>query len=87
MVNSPRFVDPPPVQICAQLQDEGVYLPSTSTTYRVLAENSQVRERRRLARHPARAILRTGRYRPWINKPTTNTALANARNAGTEQAA
>ena len=65
VVNSPRFVDLPPVQIYAQLLDEGVYLASISTIYRVLAENSQVRERRRLARHPARAILRTGRHRPW----------------------
>ena len=56
VVNSPRFVDLPPVQIYAQLLDEGVYLASISTIYRVLAENSQVRERRRLARHPARAI-------------------------------
>lgn len=86
-MNSPRFVDLPLVQICAQLLDEGVYLASISTTYRVLAENSQLRERRRLARHPARAILRTGRYRPWINKPTTNTALATERNAGTEEVA
>ena len=29
---------------------------SISTIYRVLAENAQVKERRRLARHPARAI-------------------------------
>lgn len=45
----------PPVQIYAQLLDEGVYLASISTIYRVLAENKQVKERRRLARHPARA--------------------------------
>ena len=56
VVNSPEFVDLPPVQIYAQLLDEGVYLASTSTIYRALAENSQVRERRRQARHPARAI-------------------------------
>ena len=56
VVNSPRFVDLPPIQIYAQLLDEGVYLCSISTMYRVLAANRQVRERRRLARHPARAI-------------------------------
>lgn len=56
VVNSPRFVDLPPIQIYAQLLDEGVYLASISTIYRVLAENKQVKERRRLARHPARAI-------------------------------
>lgn len=56
VVNSPRFVDLPPIQIFAQLLDEGIYLGSISTIYRVLTENAQVKERRRLARHPARAI-------------------------------
>jgi len=56
VVNSPRFVDLPPIQIYAQLLDEGVYLGSISTIYRILTANAQVKERRRLARHPARAI-------------------------------
>lgn len=56
VVNSDRFVDLPPIQIYAQLLDEGLYLGSISTIYRVLAANAQVKERRRLARHPARAI-------------------------------
>ena len=56
VVNSARFVDLPPIQIYAQLLDEGVYLGSISTIYRILAANLQVKERRRLARHPARAI-------------------------------
>jgi hypothetical protein len=56
VVDSPRFVDLPPIQIYAQLLDEGVYLCSISTMYRVLAANRQVKERRRLARHPPRAI-------------------------------
>ena len=55
-VNSQAFVDLPPVQIYARLLDEGIYLCSISTFYRVLEENCQVKERRRLARHPARAI-------------------------------
>jgi hypothetical protein len=55
-VNSERFVDLPPVQIYAQLLNEGIYLCSISTFYRVLEENSQVKERRRQARHPPRAI-------------------------------
>ena len=33
-----------------------MYLASISTIYRILTENKQVKERRRLARHPARAI-------------------------------
>ncbi|MGH7427642.1 MAG: IS3 family transposase [Candidatus Methylomirabilaceae bacterium] len=53
--NSPRFVDAAPMRIYAELLDEGTYLGSVSTIYRVLEENRQVKERRRLARHPARA--------------------------------
>jgi len=56
VVNSTRFVDLPPIQIYAHLLDEGVYLASISTIYRVLTANALVKERRRLARHPARAI-------------------------------
>ncbi|MDQ0277469.1 hypothetical protein QO003_001772 [Arthrobacter silviterrae] len=55
-VNSAQFVDLPPVQIYARLLDEGTYLCSISTFYRVLDENCQVKERRRQARHPARAV-------------------------------
>ncbi len=53
-LNSDRFVDLSPLQIFGQLLDEGTYLCSVSTFYRVLAEHKQVKERRRLARHPAR---------------------------------
>ena len=56
IVNSPTFVDVPPIQIYAQLLDQGIYLASISTIYRILTENKQVKERRRLARHPPRAI-------------------------------
>ena len=56
VVNSKRFIDLAPIQIFAQLLDEGTYLCSVSTLYRILTENAQVKERRRLARHPARAI-------------------------------
>ena len=38
----------------AKLLDEGVYLASTSTMYRVLRAEGEVRERRRQATHPAR---------------------------------
>jgi putative transposase len=53
VLTSERFVDLAPLQIYAHLLDDGVYLCSVSTMYRVLAENRQVKERRRLARHPA----------------------------------
>lgn len=55
-LNSPEFVDLAPLQVYAKLLDEGIYLGSVSTFYRVLKENRQVIERRRLAKHPARAI-------------------------------
>jgi putative transposase len=54
VLTSDRFVDLAPLQIYAQLLDEGVYLCSVSTMYRVLGENTLVVERRRVARHPAR---------------------------------
>jgi putative transposase len=54
VLTSDRFVDLAPLQIYAQLLDEGVYLCSVSTMYRVLGENTMVAERRRLARHPAK---------------------------------
>ncbi|GAA4705848.1 hypothetical protein GCM10025781_26470 [Kocuria gwangalliensis] len=55
-LNCPEFVDLAPLQVYAKLLDEGIYLGSVSTFYRVLQENEQVAERRRLATHPARAI-------------------------------
>jgi len=53
-LDSARFVDQPPLQVYAQLLDEDTYLCSVSSMYRILGEHRQVRERRRLARHPAR---------------------------------
>jgi putative transposase len=55
VLNSDRFVDMAPLQIYARLLDEGVYLCSVSTMYRLLAEHAQVKDRRRQARHPAKA--------------------------------
>jgi transposase InsO family protein len=54
VLNSDRFVDATPVEVFATLLDEGVYLASVATLYRVLRDNRQVVERRRQARHPAR---------------------------------
>ncbi len=56
VLNSAEFVDAAPVQVYARLLAAGTYLCSISTMYRVLAANAQVKERRRLARHPARAV-------------------------------
>jgi transposase InsO family protein len=54
VLNSDRFVDTAPVEVFATLLDEGIYLASVATLYRVLRENRQVVDRRRQARHPAR---------------------------------
>ena len=55
-LNSGEFVDQPPLQVYATLLERGTYLCSVSTMYRILAKHDQVKERRRLARHPARAV-------------------------------
>jgi len=52
-LNSARFVDKAPRQVWAALLDEGAYLASVSTMYRLLRERDQVRERRAQARHEA----------------------------------
>lgn len=51
-LNEDRFCDLAPAQVYATLLDEGKYLCSERTMYRVLAENAQVRERRAQRRHP-----------------------------------
>jgi putative transposase len=53
-LNGPRFADKSPAQTWAVLLDEGRYLCSVSTLYRVLRANGEVRERRAQATHPAR---------------------------------
>lgn len=50
-LNSKRFVDMAPSEVFATLLDEGVYLCSIRTMYRVLEANKEVRERRNQARH------------------------------------
>ena len=56
VLNSDEFVDKPPLQVYAILLERGEYVGSVSTMYRVLAENRQVRERRRQASHPPRKV-------------------------------
>jgi putative transposase len=48
-----RFVDSSPAQVWATLLDEGRYLASERTMYRVLAAHGEVRERRDQLTHPA----------------------------------
>jgi putative transposase len=52
-LDSERFCDQAPAQVWASLLDEGTYLCSVATMYRLLRQRAQVRERRRVARHPA----------------------------------
>jgi putative transposase len=53
VLNSEEFVDEAPATVYAKLLDEGIYLASVPTMYRVLREHDEVRERRRQATHPA----------------------------------
>lgn len=53
-LNDTRFADKSPAQVWAFLLDEGVYLASISTMYRLLRGQGQVHERRRQATHPPR---------------------------------
>ena len=54
VLHSDRFVDLAPAEVWATLLDEGVYLGSQSTFYRLLRRAGEVRERRRQATHPAK---------------------------------
>jgi len=52
ILHEPRFADLAPAEVYATLLDEGRYLCSERTMYRLLAENSEIRERRNQLRHP-----------------------------------
>ncbi|MCX4097402.1 DDE-type integrase/transposase/recombinase [Nocardia sp. alder85J] len=54
VLDSPRFADKAPAQVWAVLLDEGVYLASVATMYRLLRERGQTGERRAQAIHPPR---------------------------------
>ena len=53
VAHTERFADYSVREIYAKLLDEGTYLGSISTMYRVLRDAGETRERRRLATHPA----------------------------------
>ena len=52
VLNSERFVDASPRQVWAKLLDEGTYLCSWRSMYRILNAYDQVRERRNQLAHP-----------------------------------
>ena len=67
-LHKPRFVDLAPSQVYAQLLEEGSYLCSIRTMYRILAANKEVRERRAVASHPVYTkpeLLATGPNEVW----------------------
>ena len=67
-LNSARFQDRAPREVYATLMDEGRYLCSWRSMYRILAENDEVRERRNQLRHPnyiKPELLATGPNQLW----------------------
>jgi putative transposase len=54
LLNSEHFVDKAPATVYHELLDEGVYVASVSSMYRILRAHGEVKERRRQATHPAR---------------------------------
>jgi putative transposase len=54
VLHTEEHVDEAPATVYAKLLDEGRYLGSVSTMYRVLRDHDEVRERRRQATHPAK---------------------------------
>jgi putative transposase len=54
VLRSPEYCDLAPAQVWARLLDDGVYLCSISTMYRLLTIAGENRERRRQRTHPAR---------------------------------
>ena len=52
LLHSDRFVDKSPAEVYATSLDEGKYLCSERTMYRILAEHGEVGERRNQLRHP-----------------------------------
>ena len=52
VLHEPEHVDEAPATVYAKLLDNGIYLASTSTMYRILRTEGEVSERRRQAIHP-----------------------------------
>ena len=67
-LNSERFADLAPREVYATLLDEGRYVCSVRTMYRILEQHDEVRERRDQLRHPAYKkpeLLATGPNQVW----------------------
>jgi putative transposase len=80
VLHSDRFVDASPAEVWATLLDEGVYLASQSTFYRLLRAAGEVRERRAQATHPAKVkpeLLAGGPNEVWSWDIERHEALSN----------
>ena len=80
VLHDPDHVDEAPATVYAKLLDEGTYLASTSTMYRLLRANAEVRERRRQATHPAAKkpeLLASGPNQVWSWDIERHEALSN----------
>lgn len=67
-LHSERFADRAPTDVYASLLDEGTYLCSPRTMYRILEDEDEIRERRNQARHPQYArpeLLASGPNQLW----------------------
>ena len=68
LLHSERFQDLPPTQVYPILLEEGRYLCSVRTMYRLLARQNEVHERRPVVSHPAYAkpeLLATAPNQVW----------------------
>ena len=68
LLHAERFVDTSPGAVVATLLDEGTYLASERTLYRILAGAAEVRERRSVRRQPVSTkpeLLATGPNELW----------------------
>lgn len=68
VLRSEEYCDLAPAQVWARLLDDGIYLCSISTMYRLLAIAGENRERRRQRTHPARKkpeLIATAPNRVW----------------------
>jgi len=68
LLHDERFADLPPAEVYATLLDEGKYVCSIRTMYRLLQERGEVQERRRQLRHPryqAPELLATAPNQLW----------------------
>lgn len=68
VLNQEKFMDKPPRQVYSALLDDGIYLCSVGTMYRLLEAKNQLKERRNQTAHPPYAkpeLLATGPNQLW----------------------